>query len=320
MQFLVSLLTNLPYLNPIPLAGWLVWFGLAGLLGVALYNWRTYQLKWTGRTWGTFGILFVATIIGTLFFGLSLTTPGLPVPITPELPPGSTMMIFSAVPWMLAGGWLGPVAAAALGMVSGLLRGVWDTHNLFTILDLGLMGALFAVSARQRYRTPFYRLLRQPLVGALGLVVVHVIVFVFSAFFSVSTFASVTARLDYALSNAGVVALAFGGEVLLAGLVAQVFAIAYPVQWGGLGSLEPSPSEKSIETRFVSGTGTIISILLITLLLGDWVIAGRAARNLLEERLASVAQVGSQSIPFFLEAGQNLASQIAANPQLQRGV
>ncbi len=110
--------------------------------------------------------------------------------------------------------------------------------------------------------------------------------------------------------------LAFGGEMLLAGLVAQVIAIAFPLRWGGIGLLQPSPAEKSIETRFVSGTGTIISVLLVTLLLGDWIIAGRAARDLLHDRLQSVAQVGSQSIPFFFEAGQNLASQIASDQQL----
>jgi len=316
MQFLLSLLTNQPYINTLPLAGWLVWVGLAGLLGVALYNWRSYQTGWNRQTRGIFSILFVATIVGALFFGLNLTVSALPSPILPEEPPGSKMMVFSATPWILAGGWLGPVAAAVLGMVSGVARGVWDTHSLFTVLDLGLMGALFAVFTRQRYRTPFYRLLRQPLIGAFTLILVHVIVFIFSAFFSVSTVVSVAERLDYALSNAEVVVLAFGGEVLLAGLVAQVFVIAYPTQWGGLGSLQPSPAEKSIETRFVFGTGTIISILLITLLVGDWIIAGRAARNLLQERLASVAQVGIQSVPLFLEAGQNLASQIASDPQL----
>jgi signal transduction histidine kinase/HAMP domain-containing protein len=100
------------------------------------------------------------------------------------------------------------------------------------------------------------------------------------------------------------------------GLVAQVIAIAFPARWSGIGALQPSPSEKSIETRFVSGTGTIISILLITLLLGDWIIAGRAARDLLHDRLQGLAQMGAQSVPFFLEAGQNLAAQIASDPQL----
>jgi hypothetical protein len=320
MQFIASLLADLPYLNPIPLPGWLVWMGLAGLLGLALYNWRAYQTEWNGRTWGLFGVLFAATVLTALFLGIQLSTSALPVPGLPEEPPGSKLMLFSAVPWTLAGGWLGPVAAALLGMFSGLLRGVWDTHTLFTVLDLGLMGALFALFVRQKYRTPLYRLLRQPLPAALSLVILHVIVFVFSAFFSVSSSASVTERLDYAFSNAGMVALAFGGEMLVAGLVAQVVAAAFPARWGGLGSLQPSPSERSIETRFVSGTGTIISILLVTLLLGDWIIAGRAARDLLEERLASVAQVGSEGVPFFLEAGQNLAGQIASDPGLERGI
>ena len=316
MQFIASLLADLPYLNPIPLAGWLVWIGLAGLLGLALYNWREYQTEWNGRAWGLFSMLFAATVLTALFVGLQLSTSALPVPGLPEEPPGSKLMLFSAVPWILAGGWLGPVAAALLGMCSGLLRGIWDTHNVFTVLDLGLMGALFALFVRQKYRTPLYRLLRQPLPAALSLILVHVIVFVFSAFFSVSPAASVTERLDYAFSNAGMVALAFGGEMLVAGLVAQVVAAGFPARWGGLGSLQPSPSERSIETRFLSGTGTIISILLITLLLGDWIIAGRAARDLLEERLASVAQVGAESVPFFLEAGQNLAAQIASDPGL----
>lgn len=316
MQFIASLLADLPYLNPIPLPGWLVWIGLAGLLGLALYNWRAYQTEWNGRTWGLFGVLFAATVLTAFFIGIRLSTSALPVPGLPEEPPGSKLMLFSAVPWTLAGGWLGPVAAALLGIFSGTLRGVWDTHNLFTVLDLGLMGALFALFVRQKYRTPLYRLLRQPLPAALSLVILHVIVFVFSAFFSVSSSASVTERLDYTFSNAGIVALAFGGEMLVAGLVAQVVAAAFPARWGGLGSLQPSPSERSIETRFVSGTGTIISILLVTLLLGDWVIAGRAARDLLEERLANVAQVGSEGVPFFLEAGQNLAGQIASDPGL----
>jgi HAMP domain-containing protein len=80
--------------------------------------------------------------------------------------------------------------------------------------------------------------------------------------------------------------------------------------------LQPSPSEKSIETRFISGTGTVISILLITLLLGDWIVAGAAARNLLHDRLDSTAHTAAQSVPFFLETGQNLASRIASDPQL----
>jgi len=315
MRFIASLLNSLPYFNPIPLAGWLVWLGFAGLLGLALYNWRGYQTAWNRRSGGMFAALSAAAIAASLFLGLKFSAASLPVPGLPEEPPGSTLMLLSAIPWTLAGGWLGPLAAAALGILSGVLRGLWDTHSVFTALDLGLMAALFSVFVRQKYRTPFFRILRQPFAAAFSLIPLHGLIFLVSAFFAISS-ASVTERLDYAISNFDMVALAFGGEMLAAGLVAQIISTAFPAQWGGPGALQPSPAERSIETRFLSGTGTVILILLITLLLGDWFLAGRAARDLLEKRLASVAQVGSQSVPLFLEAGQALVSQTATDPRL----
>jgi len=317
MQFVASLLDNLAYVNPIPLAGWSVWFGLAGLLGAALFNWRKYQPKLDARGWGILGALFFATFATTFFFGLEFSSgSALPVPGLPEQAPGATLMLFSAIPWTLAGGLLGPFAGAALGVTSGLLRAVWDTHGFFSVIELGLLGALFAAANRQRYRTPLYRLLRQPLFSALTLTAIHAVLFAVGAFFSTSAFASATERLDYALSNAGVASLSFAGEMFVAGFVAQVIAVAFPARWGGIGSFQPSPAEKSIETRFVYGAGAIIFTLLITLLIGDWIIAGRAARGLLQDRLQSAAQMGSQSVPFFLEAGQNLSAQIASDPQL----
>jgi len=318
MQFLATLLTNLAYLNPISLAGWMVWLGLTGLLAVALLSWRKYHPEWNSSLWGVLGAFIIATPLAALFFGLKFSTgSGLPLPGLPEDMPGSTMMIFSAIPWTLAGGLLGPFAAAGIGMLSGLVRGIWDTHSLFSVIDLGLLSAMFAVANRQRYRTFAFRLLRQPLVSALSLVVIHAFLFVLSAFFTISTAASVTERLDYALSNLGVISLTFGGEMLVAGLAAQIIATISPNRWGQTGLLQPSPAEKSIETRFISGTGTIISLLLITLLVGDWIVAGRAARRLLQDRLESSAELASQNVPFFLETGQNLASQIANDARLQ---
>ena len=318
MQFLTTLLDNLAYLNPISLAGWMVWLGLAGLLLVLLISWRRIQPQWNSNSWGILGAFLIAAPLAALFFGLKFSTgSALPMPGMPDDPPGSTLMIFSAIPWMLAGGLLGPLVGAAVGIVSGLVRGLWDTHSLFSVIELGLLAVLFAIASRQRYRTFLFRLIRQPLVCALLLVFVHLLVFVLSAFFTVSTTASVTQRLDYALSNLGIISLAFGGEMLVAGLAGQIVASSYPRRWGETGFLQPSPAEKSIETRFISGTGTIITLLLVILLIGDWVVAGRAARRLLQERLESSAQLASQNVPFFLETGQILSSQIAADSRLQ---
>src|SRR5215211_8898028 len=241
MQFLSTLLTNLAYLNPIPFAGWLVWLGLAGLLGIALFNWRKYHVEWNARTTWILVALIIAAPFASLFFGLEFSTgSNLPVPGLPEEPAESTMMIFSAIPWILAGGLLGPLAAAGLGMFSGLLRGLWDTHSLFTVFDFGLLAMMFAVANRQRYRTFIYRLLRQPLISALSLILAHAALFVLNALFTLSASTSVTERLDYALSNLGVVSLAFAGEMLVAGITAQIIAIVFRSRWGSLGMLLPS--------------------------------------------------------------------------------
>ena len=74
MQFLASLLTNLAYVNPMSLAGWSVWLGLAGLLGAALYNWRAYQPKLDARAWGIFAALALGTFITTFFLGLEFSS------------------------------------------------------------------------------------------------------------------------------------------------------------------------------------------------------------------------------------------------------
>jgi PAS domain S-box-containing protein len=224
------------------------------------------------------------------------------------------MMLFSAMPWMLAAGLLGPFGAAVLGALAGLVRGGWDTHNLFSILDLAFLSALFTISVRQRYRTLTYSLLRQPLVSAFLLIPLHAVIYVIGTFLTVPGLAAV--RLDYVLSNAGVAALAFSGEVLLVGLIMQILAIFFPSAWASQGPLQPSPSEKSLENRFLFGTGMFISLLLLTLLIGDWVVAGAAARRMMQDRMASTAETAAQSVPFFLETGQNLAVQLASDPRL----
>jgi len=299
---------------PSPL-GWAVWFLFLTFAVIALYRWRDNQPPIKGRTWGIFLLLFLLVPLTNLFLGVRLPAgSALPLPGVPIEPLPPAMMLFSALPWMLAAGPLGPFGAAVLGGLAGLVRGAWDTHNWFSILDLAFLSALFAVNVRQQYRTRTYKLLRQPLVSALLLVPLHTVIYVVGTFLTVPGQAAV--RLDYALSNAGAAALAFSGEVLLAGMFMQVWAMFFPSAWRRRGPLQPSPSEKSLETRFLYGTGTFISLLLLTLLIGDWVVAGAAARRMLRERMASTAETAAQSVPFFLETGQNLAVQLASDPRL----
>ena len=320
MSFFVTLLAGIAFPAPPTLAGWVVWVFLLGVLVYALVAWRTYQPAWNGREWGIFIAFLVLIPLTSLFIGLRLTSASArPLPGLPADAPGSALMVFSGIPWLLGGGLLGPAGAAVLGAFAGLLRGVWDTYSLFSILELALMGAWFATNTRQRYRTRIYKLLRQPLVGALLLIPFHTLFYVISSLFTqwgVDISAPTTARLDFALSNSGIVTLAFGGEMLIAGIVAQVVSVALPGLWGGKQPLQPSPAERSLESRFVFAVGTFISLLLLTLLIGDWVVAGRAAREMLADRLSSAGESAAQTVPFFLETGQNLTVQLASDPRL----
>ena len=318
MSFIFTLLSGFPNLLLPTLFGWTVWLGLLGLTIFLLIHWKGIQPVWTVRSWGLFIGLLILVPITNLFIGMRLPAgSALPLPNFPaNTSPGSSMMLFSAVPWILAGGLLGPFGAALLGLFAGILRGAWDTYSLFTTLEFSLLAILFSASVRQRYRTPIYQLARQPLVSALLMIPLHLILFMLGLFFSIPSNIQVAARLDFALSNSGIATLTFGGEMLIAGVVAQLSVAAFPSAWGEKKPLQPSPAERSLETRFVHATGTFIITLLLTLLIGDWVVAGQAANGLLKDRLASTAQAAAQNVPFFLQTGQNLAVQLSSDPRL----
>lgn len=312
MEFIFTLLAGIPFPASPTLAGWVVWIFLLAILIFILYRQRANQ----NMRWGLFLTFFVLIPITTLFIGLRFTTasarplPGLPADV------GSVLMVFSAIPLLLGGGMLGVLPAVLLGAFAGLLRSAWDSYSLFSILEFAFLGAWFAILMRQRYRTRAYQFLRQPLFGALMLIPFHALFYILSAVFTAWGSTPITARLDFAISNVGLTTLAFGGEMLLGGLIAQLISVAFPKLWGSQQVLQPSPAEKSLESRFQYAVGAFILLLLLTLLIGNWFVAGKAARELLEDRLSSAGESASQSVPFFLETGQNLTGQFASDPRL----
>jgi signal transduction histidine kinase len=315
MEFIFTLLAGIPFPSlPTPV-GWVVWVALLGILIFVLLRQRAQQQI----SWGLFLTFFVLIPITTLFIGLRLTNASArPLPVLPADAPASALMIFSAIPWLLGAGMLGAIPAAVLGGFAGLLRAAWDSYSLFSLLEFAFLATWFSINTRQRYRTRSYQLLRQPLVGALLLIPFHAIFYFLSAVFTQwsGEIIPLTARLDFAVSNIGITTLAFGGEMLLGGLIAQIVSTAFPKLWGNQQSLQPSPAEKSIESRFQFAVGAFILLLLLTLLVGNWFVAGKAARDLLQDRLSSAGESASQTVPFFLETGQNLAIQFASDPRM----
>jgi len=315
MSFLSPILETIPFLTPLDLSGWIVWSILLVIIGYSLFAWRRFRRAWRGREWGIFFGLLVFTPLAVLLFGLQFSSSNaLPPPGVPIDQFGAALLPLAGLPWILAGGLFGPFGGALLGGLTGLLRGLWDTHSLFTMLEMAFLGCIYSVAIRQRYRTLLFRVLRQPLVAVLVLIPLRVVLYLLGAYFSIT--GEVTVRLDYALSNLGTVTFTFAGEMLVAGLVAQILSMAAPSLWGGQEEIQPSPAERSLEGRFMFGSGVFVLILLVTLLIGDWIVAGQAARRLLQDRLSSTAETAAQGVPFFLETGQILAGQFADNPQL----
>ncbi len=236
MTPILTLLSNPPFPDLFKtLTGWVGWFLLLGLaVGAAVY-WRGMQKHGRPRT-GLL-ILFLALVpLTNLFLGIRLfSNAALPPTGIPAGPHNPAWMIFSALPWMLAAGFLGPVDALLVGAFTGLTRCLWDTHNLFSILTPALLGVLFSAAIRQRYRTPFYRLMRLPLAVSAGLVPIYILIFLFGSIFSVT--GGLAARLDFALTNLTPAVLTTAGELLGAGLFVQIIAIAAAACLGRTGSV-----------------------------------------------------------------------------------
>ncbi|MCD4671610.1 MAG: HAMP domain-containing protein, partial [Anaerolineaceae bacterium] len=281
-----------------------------GLLIWAAWRWQEPSSSKPGWKWLVLALLVMFVPVVTLFLGLRLPLekavliPGLPVEVSSPV-----MMCLSAIPWVLAGGLLGPMPAAILGFFSGLMMAGWSTHSLFTPIEVAGLAFLYSQLNRQRYRQPFYAFLRHPLGSALVMSVAFAPVYIFTYFFAVR--GSLAVRLDYSLTQTWVIMLVRACELMVAGVVGELIYLAKPVYWGRKGALEPSPIESSLQKRFMFRMLPLGIVMFLTLLIGDWLVAGKAAQDLLEDRLSSTAKVAAESMPYFLETGQNLILTLA---------
>ena len=297
---------------------WIGWLGLLvlGVLNVIiLVQWRGFNKRWSTKKVGGFILLSILVPITSLFLFIRLPVLGaLPPTGIPVDPSGPALVVFMALPWVLAAGFMGPLPAAVLAFFSGCILALWDTHSLFTPLQLAFLAACMGVCVQQRFHGLFFRILRRPLFTAVCLTLVFPLIFLFSACFDVS--GTLPSRLDYALTHTWMTSLAVGGALFVAGLFGEGVAVSLPGYWGIQVALQPSPFEKRLHTRFLANMSPLAVALVITLMAGDWVVAGSAARQMLQRQMASTAQIAAETIPFFLETGQNLIQQLATNPQL----
>lgn len=316
MSIIFSLLSNPPAISLS--LNWLLW--VFWLLGMAICLWLGLSAQSPNRRLDPKKLpaqaaLIFAAVVAALFLGIRFPGGGaLPPPGVPAPPPAPSVMIFSAIPWLLAGGLFGPLAALITGLLSGLTSAVWDTHSLFSLIQTGLLAVLAGRTLNQRYRSTGFTLLRRPLVVAMLLAVIFPFLFFFLTI--LESPGSLANRIDYAQTRMWGEGLAFFLEILIAGVTAELVAYALPQQWGNRNGLVASPAERSLQSRFLYNLAPLAVVLIASLMISDWVIAGQAAQNMFRERMRTSAEVAAAVVPYYLDVGESLIDELAADPRL----
>jgi len=304
--------------QPQELIGWVGWFILLSSVIFLLFRWRKLNKRWARIHWGIFVGLLVLLVLTNFFFivrfpaGFSLSIQGLSVETGPQ-----SVVLLAALPWVLAAGLLGVFPAATLGMLSGAIIALWISHSPFTALEFALLAICLSAAFHQRYRTWVFRALRHPVLSTILFAFLYPLLFILDT--TLSTTGSLAVRLDYAITHVEFASIAVGAELVVAGVLAEVIAIVFPRLWGFTSPLEPSPVERRLQSRFLSSLAPLAFILVVGLMVGDWIVAGKAASNMLNDRLESTAKMAANGIPSFLETGQNLIQILAKDPIWMNG-
>jgi signal transduction histidine kinase/HAMP domain-containing protein len=281
------------------------WIFYSSLLVVFLKKfWQPITGKYL-QQWWLYGSLAILAPIFTLIAGIQIgATSSIPLPNLPQETTLPVLFLLFAVPWQIAGGIFGVGPAFIIGLISGLCLSGWNTHSIFTVLETAGMAMSFAFLVRQNYRSRFFSLARIPVFAA---IVTAALIFPFllvSQFLSVS--GSLAIRIDYALSQTIGLNFVRMAELIFGGLIVSILYWVKNPFWQHPTTKVPSPIERKIEYRFLFGAIPFFVMILIVLMVSTWWVAGGAATKMVEDRLRGIAEVTSDSLPYFLEAGQNL--------------
>ncbi|MCS6907968.1 MAG: ATP-binding protein, partial [Anaerolineales bacterium] len=81
----------------------------------------------------------------------------------------------------------------------------------------------------------------------------------------------------------------------------------------------PSPAERSLSARFIYLFLPLVLLVTLFLSVIVWRVSESAARRMIADRLQRISQLSSESIPYFLEVGQNMIQRIAQDRRLVSG-
>lgn len=275
------------------LVGWMVW--IAGLIVLTIRS-RKQPFSFERRSLVWFAILSLLVLVLTPFFGLEIST---------NSQQTFYLMLFAAVPWMVAAGMLGMVPAMLLAGLAGTLTAYLDTHNIFTPLVWMTAAFIFTLSIRQRYRTPGFRLLRFPLVAVLftGLVLTP---FIFGSLI-VNQTGDYATRVLISLAAFPEALLATGGSLLIGGVICVIVQAVSGSQWGDPGVLRPAPGEVDLRFRYGIITTLVMLVVLIGVSIRLWNTTSNETRHNVVRTMTQTVTLISGELPGIIpsdEVGQ----------------
>ncbi len=280
---------------PIALAAWVLLFGII-VFFIFRMSEKGTKIRRESLIW--MAILSVLVLAFTPFIGIPLEIDGGDV-----LNPGKTfhIMFFAAVPWLAAGGIIGFIPASLLAGVSGLLYAYLETHHIFTPLIFISFALIFTWGVRQNYRTAFYRYLRIPVFSALlALVMTTPLIFLTQILISSGEY---PLRIAVVLARMPALLISYGGMLFSGSLVCVILRALFPNKWANSAMLMPSPSERSVKSRFLLTTLPIMLGILILFIGVLWHVNVNSLRSDLVSRLVNASEVGAGAWTSFVDTG-----------------
>lgn len=207
------------------------------------------------------------------------------------------LTLFTAVPLLLTAILLHPVAAAIVGLFTGLGQALGQSHHLFDLFHFAFAGYLAAILMQQRYIGRVYEWLRQPLLtGPISMGAAAFLVG--TAIFVGSTAPRRLIALDQSLVATSNTFWVFLLEGLIGGALVMIILRALP-ELRPRQTYIPSPTQRSLRSRLLGNFllfSFVLTVLLITVVYNLSVVV---SRQLAVNQMAYNAEVTLADIPEF---------------------
>lgn len=284
------------------------------ILAIALFRSFPDFLKLKRWQWGLLtGLLLIAPLTSA---ALHLRFPGTAAP--PGLavePRGPSLALLGYAPIVIAAGLLGPGPTMLVGLVAGLARGGLDTYQITTVVDTALIAGVTSWLIWQDYRGRLPRLLRFPLITAVGAALFGWALSFFS--FLANSPALDLIGLDYVFAQWLGYGLPVFGELILGGIIGLFVMLAVPSAWAPRMGNRPPPYDTSLNKRLLFAILPLSLSSLIVVLVANLTVANSVATNLIVDQMGRNAQSVANTVPYFAQTGQSVLNALAVDSHLQ---